>query len=286
MAPQFSSSEIDLETEPKYVARKGIETVLLIGLDKFESEELKIGYVNDQQCDFLMLLILDEENQVCDVLHLNRDTMTEIRRLGIGGGVASRFTGQLALAHTYGSGGSDSCINTCKAVSTFLKGVKIDHYVAMTMSGVAILNDLVGGIEVSIPCDMTSVDPSFTEGNKVLLQGEQALRFVRARGGVGDQSNVTRMERQRIYLTVFYKILIFSAHDESNFISHSLLKLSNHMQSDLSVNSLSSLADRIQDYKLNPFVTIDGEAVVGDEFMEFYHDEESLNQVLISLFTE
>ena len=71
-APQLSASEEDLHSQ--YSPRKGIETILFIGLDKFEAKEDKFGYLNDQQCDFLMLFVLDEEDGSCDVLHLNRDT--------------------------------------------------------------------------------------------------------------------------------------------------------------------------------------------------------------------
>ena len=174
-----TTAAVSMETEQAYRPREGIETFLFMGLDKYETGEEQIGYLNDQQSDFLMLFIMDREAGTLEVLHLNRDTMTEIRRLGIGGGNAGKFVGQLALSHTFGSGGSDSCLNTVKAVSGFLKGVKIDHYIAMTMDGVGILNDLVGGITVTIPVDMTMVDPAFEEGAEITLQGEQALLFVR-----------------------------------------------------------------------------------------------------------
>ena len=45
------------------------------------------------------------------------------------------MTGQLALAHTYGSGEEDSCENTVLAVENLLYGVGIDHYVSLTMDG-------------------------------------------------------------------------------------------------------------------------------------------------------
>lgn len=284
--PQLSVSETTLASEPKYEARKGIQTILFMGLDKFEADEYEFGYLNDQQCDFLMLFILDEENQVCDVLHLNRDTMTEIRRLGVGGKEAGKFVGQLALAHTYGSGGSDSCLNACRAVTDFLKGVWVDHYVAMPMSGVGKLNDLVGGVEVKIPVDMTVVDASFKEGETVLLKGDQALKFVRARGGLEDSSNVSRMERQRLYLSALYEKLLFSSHEDSGFINNSLLEMTSYIKSDMTINQLDAMADIMENCTLNPFTTIDGEAVKGEEFMEFYADEDSLNEVLITLFTE
>lgn len=282
--PQMSGT---LPTEKVYKQREGIETILIMGLDKFESHtEEQTGYLNDQQADFLMLFILDQEAQKIDVLHLNRDTMTEIRRLGIGGGAAGKFTGQLCLSHTFGSGGSDSCLNTVKAVSTFLKGVKIDHYLAMTMDAVEILNDLVGGVTVTIPLDMTVEDPAFVEGAEVTMNGEQALKYVRARMSVGDGTNLSRMERQRQYLTALFQKVLQKMDEDDHFLNQSLLKLSSYFQSDYSVNQLDQLGDRIKTCEISPFVSIEGTQVVGEEFMEFYADEDSLNQVLIDLFCE
>ena len=64
-----------------YVPKRHIENILIVGLDKYQAQETSQGYLNDQQSDFLMLLVLDHDRQRCDILHLNRDTMTEIRRL-------------------------------------------------------------------------------------------------------------------------------------------------------------------------------------------------------------
>ncbi len=282
--PQPSVSETTLETEPKYVFRDDLQTVLFMGLDKFEAPVEEMGYLNNQQCDFLLLFVLDEKNQTVDVLHLNRDTMTEIRRLGVGGGNAGKFIGQLALSHTYGSGGSDSCLNATRAVSTFLKGVRVDHYVAMTMAGVAKLNDLVGGVDVEIPVDMTMVDPAFEKGATVHLEGEQALLFVRSRSALEDSTNLSRMERQRQYLSALYGKLLNAKDSDNNFTTRSLMEMTSYFQSDLSVNQLSSLADKMGDCELKPFTTIDGEAVKGEKFMEFYADEESLDAVVRTLF--
>ena len=285
-AESDSSLETTQTAETGYIPREDLQTILFMGLDKYEAPENEMGYLNDQQCDFLMLLILDENSRTIDVLHLIRDTMTEIRRLGIGGGVAGKFTGQLALGHTFGSGGSDSCLNVTKAVSKFLKGVKIDHYIAMTMTGVGKLNDMVGGVDVTIPVDMTSIDPAFQKGQTVHLEGEQALAFVRARASLEDSSNLSRMERQRLYLEQFYPSLLDHIRREEDFTSQSLLALSNDFRSDLTVNRLSEMAGEFADYQLQPFTTIDGEAVKGEEFMEFYADEDALNQVLIALFCQ
>ena len=289
-SPSGASQPFDSESpevsENRFPVRKGLETVLFMGLDKYEAPVNEMGYLNDQQCDFLLLFVIDEKQQVCDVIHLNRDTMTEIRRLGVGGRESGKFIGQLCLSHTYGSGGSDSCLNTTKAVSKLLKGVPIDHYVAMTMEGVGALNDIVGGVTVTVPDDMSKVDSELRAGAEVTLHGEQALVFVRSRMDVGDGSNLSRMERQRIYLKALYEKLLDCVRNDEGFVDSSLLKMTAYFQSDLPLNSLDDLCMRLADCTINPFTVIEGEANYDNEFVEFYINEDSLDQVLNDIFAE
>lgn len=284
MGTEPPTEDCAAETEPQL--KDDLQTILVMGLDKYEAKPKEMGYLNDQQSDFLMLVVLDEKAGTSQVLHLNRDTMTEIRRLGVGGGDAGRFTGQLALAHTYGSGGSDSCLNACKAVSTLLGGIHIDHYIALTMDAVALLNDQVGGVTVEIMDDFTHLDPAMIQGETVTLHGEQALLYVRTRGSLEDSSNLHRMERQRQYLNALYEHLLKARKEDEHFLQDSLLELSSSFQSDLTVNQLSKLGETMLDLELQPFMTIEGEAVKGEEFMEFYPDEASLDQVIQDLFYE
>ena len=266
------------------VKKENLTTILVMGLDKYQAPVDAMGYLNDQQADFLMLVVIDRDAAVCDVLHLNRDTMTTVRRLGIGGGEAGKFQGQLALAHTYGSGGSDSCLNTVRAVSDLLKGVKIDHYLAVTMDGVGALNDLVGGVSVEVLDDMTAFDPALVQGQTVRLQGEQALLYVRSRGGLADSTNLHRMERQRQYLSALYEQLMEKMQADSSFLRNSLVKLTGCFQSDCTVNQLNDLGELLSKCTLNPFLTIDGEAVKGEEFMEYYVDSDDLDRTVRKLF--
>lgn len=189
-----------------YARRNDLETVLLMGLDKYAETE-ESNYLNNEQSDFLMLLVINKETGACTPIQLNRDTMTKIQILGVRGDVAGTFTGQLALAHTYGSGERDSCLNTAEAVSNLLYGVGIDHYISITMDGVAILNDLVGGVEVEVMDDFSSIDSTLVQGETVTLMGNHALTYVRTRGGLEDSSNLRRMERQRQYLIALQKKL-------------------------------------------------------------------------------
>lgn len=269
-----------------YVPRKDLQTILIMGLDKYEREESTFAYTNKMQSDFLLLAIIDEEAKTCDLLHLNRDTITEIRRLGIGGSETGTFEGQLALAHTYGSGGSDSCLNAVKAVSNLLGGVKIDHYMTLTMDAVAKINDLVGGVTLTLLEDFSDMDPAMQKGEEITLKGEQALLYVRARQGIGDNSNLSRMERQQQYLNAFYGKLMEANKKVDGFLSSTLLKVNDDFMSDMTVNQLDAMSELLEVCTVNPIVSIDGKAIKGEEFIEFYVDEDSLKETVISLFYE
>lgn len=263
--------------------RKDLETILVMGLDKNERSEMLEGYVNKTQSDFLLLLVIDQENRSINSLHINRDTMTEITRLGVFGGATGKYTAQIALAHAYGSGGSDSALNAVKAVSNFLGGVKIDHYMTFTMDSVALVNDMVGGVTVFIEDDFSEMDPSLVQGQEITLKGEQALHFVRGRTNVADGTNLNRMARQRQYMMGLYEKIMAAAAQDEAFPEKLVKKLADAFDTDLSVYQLDSLFDTLLECKMGEILTIEGENVRG-EFMEFYADPDSVAQAVQTLF--
>ena len=277
--------EITYYNGTAYARREDLETVLLLGVDKFEGETPE-GYINNQQTDFLLLLVMDKENETCTPIQLNRDTMTQIQILGVTGEPAGTTTGQLALAHTYGSGEEDSCENTVLAVENLLYGMEIDHYVSLTMDGVALLNDLVGGVTVEVLDDFSGIDDSLVQGETVTLQGQQALTYVRSRGGLEDSSNLHRMERQRQYLSALQQQLKAAVRQEDGFTLDALLQLNEYMVSDCTVDQLSDLGNSLAAYQVSDILTTPGDAQEGEEFMEFTVDEAALQQLVMDVFYE
>ena len=272
-----------------YTQNTELETLLIAGIDKYSdqlAETLELGKeldanINTQQSDFLMLLILDKAQNTCTVLPLNRDTMTQINALGMAGESIGSFTGQLALAHTYGSGGIDSGYNTVQAVSDLLYGAQIDHFITVTMDAVAVLNDLVGGVTVLVEDDFSNITDQLPQGQEVRLTGSLALTYVRSRRSVADQTNINRMARQKTYLEALYEQL--KAQPAETFSAKALLELSPYLVSDCSAAALSELYQEILDSKLTVLDAPEGESVRGEKFMEFYPDEQKLQRLVIDL---
>lgn len=268
-----------------YAPKENQETVLMIGLDKTEPIEASESYNNNAQADFLLLAIFDETKETTTILHINRDTMAEIPVLGVNGQLAGTMTGQLALSHTYGSGLQDSCMNTVNAVSDFLYGIKINHYVAMTMGAVPYINDLVGGVPVTVLNDFSGIDDSLVEGETITLKGEQALHYVRNRADLEDSSNLNRMKRQQQYLTSMAK-QVEKLDDDFSVSTQQVATIAKYIISDCSIDTLSRMAEQFVDYPLQEMQDVQGEAVRGEEFIEFYPDEEKLAEQVLELFYE
>lgn len=296
-APGGAQSTQSGESEPNqgelyyngawYNPKENLETILFMGLDKYEDQiQQQEGYMNDQQADFNLVVVIDHDTGTCRALQLNRDTMCQITELGVAGDALQKITAQLALAHTYGSGGSDSCINQKRAVSDLLYGVNIDHYVALSMDAVPIINDAVGGVRVQCMDDLTSYDPAMTEGAEITLMGDQALYYIRARMNAGDQTNIHRMERQRQYMLELWKNVSATAAQDANFLGKLVLNLGDKLQTDCSSAQMQTMFDAANGLDVNEIATVDGESVKGEEFMEFYPDDTALQQTVIDLFYE
>lgn len=277
--------EITYYNGQPYAQREDLETFLFLGLDKFK-EDAQENYLNNEQADFLLLFVFDKKAGECTTIQLNRDTMTEIQILGVTGQKAGTFTGQLALAHTYGSGKEDSCRNTVQAVSNLLYGVQIDHYLSLTLDGVALLNDMVGGVTVEVLDDFSGIDDTLVQGQEVTLMGQHALTYVRTRKGLEDSTNLHRMERQRQYLGGLFEKLSQQVKGNSGFTMDALLQVNEYMVSDCSVNQLSDFADSVSQYGIGEIRTIPGESVKGEEYMEYYVDEEALQALVMDVFYE
>lgn len=263
--------------------QNNVETILVMGLDKEELPEERKGYVNDIRCDFLLLMVVDKDAKTINSLHINRDTMTDITRIGVFGGATGKYTAQIALAYSYGSGGSDSALNAVRAVSNFLGGRKIEHYMTFTMESVALVNDMVGGVTVLVEDDFSQSDPTLIQGQTITLKGEQALHFVRGRMNVADGTNLNRMARQRQYMSGLYERLMEAVAKDETFPERLVTKLGDAFDTDLSLNQLQKLFDVLVECEMQEILTIEGENVSG-EFREFYPDPDSLQKAIETLF--
>ena len=277
--------EITYYNGTAYARREDLETVLLLGVDKFEGETPE-GYVNNQQADFLLLLVMDKQNETCTPIQLNRDTMTQIQILGVTGEPAGTFTGQLALAHTYGSGEEDSCENTVLAVDN-LSLRHGDRPLCLPDHGRSGLAQRPGGRrhrggagrflrhrrQLGAGGDRDAPGPAGLDlcplprrpGGQFQPPPHGAPAAVSERPAAAAQAAVQQ---------------------EDGFTLDALLQLNEYMVSDCTVNQLSDLGDSLAAYQVSDILTTPGDAQEGEEFMEFTVDEDALQQLVMDVFYE
>lgn len=271
----------------EYVRKENIETFLVLGLDRYADADVSDSHGSGVQADFLMLFVFDNENEQCTALHINRDTMTAVNQLSIGGtAVIATYTKQIALAYNYVEDDNDKirCGNTKDSVQTLLKGVAVNHYLALTMDFVPAMNDLVGGVEVTVLDDFTGIDDTLVKGEKVTLMGEQALRYVRTRYGLEDSSNSHRMARQQQYVAALYDAAMSRVQGDEAFVLDMVTTMDEYLVYDSSDQKMQQFAEKFGAYEFLGIREMEGESKVGAEFMEFYPDEDFVWELVIDLF--
>lgn len=285
--PEADDGELIFYHGAWYAPRDDIDTILVLGLDRSEQEGIETTGVYAQS-DLMLLLAIDRTSGMCRAIHLNRDTMAEIQDFDRYGRPNGTYVAQLTLAYAhaqaYTKNDTTACRAAVKAVSGLLYGVKIDHYITLTMDGLMVLNDLVGGVEVEIKDDFSAVDPTLVQGETVTLLGEHALNYVRTRWYVGENTNLERMERQQEYLMALQEKLAALTEEDDGFATSALLEVNEHMNSDCTAQQLSALAEDIRGYPVEKIFALEGEAVQGDKYMEFHVDEDALQKLVIENF--
>lgn len=264
-----------------YRLKRNTDAVLVMGIDRSEDKstnfEFEIeAYYNYDMADFIALLVFDHEAKTVTPFQVNRDTMCAVPWLGVNGIVGGHRTEQIALAHSYGTGKHDSCVNVRNAVSDFLYGVPVDNYMAFTMDAVPIINDLVGGVRVTLEDDIPSLGKEFVKGATVTLRGKEALGFVRTRDTRLLNSNLIRQNHQRIYLAAFAEAARNAVQGNEDLAVDVFKAVDRFMCTDLTVNDVSAMVNQLCEYTVLPVVSPDGELVMGERFAEFYVDDDSL----------
>ena len=261
-----------------------LENVLVIGVDTKELSSGEAGYRNGGQADFLLLLVRDKTANTLSALQLDRDTITPVRMYTVLGREAGVRNVQLCLAQAFGKTTADGCENTIWAVSNLLGSIPIDHYIAMTMEGISAFNDAIGGVTVTIDEDLTAADPAFVKGETLTLTGAQAEHFVRARRTVSDGTNVSRMSRQRIYISAALAQVKQKVSENKTFAEDVFNSLRGYITSDMGSGALVNTVYACSQCDWRGIQNTSGVHTVGEnEKMQFFLDEDALDAQLISL---
>lgn len=269
-----------------YRYNSDILTFLFMGIDKeSEVKAVKSG-IDGGQSDALFLVVLDPHKEKASVIGINRNTMTDIDVYSKTGSYMGTTKGQLCLQHGYGDGAKLSCERSQFAVSRLFYNLPIHGYCSINMGAIPLLNDAVGGVEVTVLEDVPGT--SLKKGQTVTLKGQQARQYVQNRDMYSDGSSDRRFERQKQYLSAYAATAIEKMKQDLTFPVKLYTTVSKYMVTDISIDEVSYLAAQASEYQFgsDAVYSVEGETKLGEKFEEFYPDETALYELILQVFYE
>lgn len=274
--------------DKEYQYNSLITTILYAGLDSTDPLKASETYSNKARADSVSVVILDKKKKKMSILALNRDTMTEIRRYTRTGEDMGTYVSHLGYAYSYGDGGEVSCEDLKEAVENLL-GISIDEYAVTNQSSITSINDLVGGVTVTVPNDdLAAMYPELKKGAVVTLDDSNVKDFLQHRDTAADFSNEGRIERQQAYVTAYVDLLKNRLASEPDQLWQEIGQMNDYLQTSITKNKYLSLARLLEKVSFTDadYYRPTGKDSAGELHDEFYVDEDALQQLVIDLFYE
>jgi LCP family protein required for cell wall assembly len=178
----------DVEHEP--------ENILLIGSDrrklKFQNE-LNAG----QRSDTTILLHIAADRDSAVAVSIPRDTIVDTPECHRKDGSTVPAQTAVMFNTAYSNAGAACTIATVEKITK----VRIDHHIVVSFTGFKDMVDALGGVKVCLPQAVNDPDSHLVLSAGIHnVKGRTALAFVRARHGLGDGSDLSRIDRQQAFL--------------------------------------------------------------------------------------
>ncbi|MGB7818739.1 MAG: LCP family protein [Ornithinibacter sp.] len=172
--------------------------ILLIGSDSRDDQGVPgASLTAGARSDTTLIAHVSADREHVTVVSVPRDSMVEAPPRCSASIPRDQWTVQ-QWNSMYGIGGPGCLINTIEGNT----GLFIDHFAVVDFNGFRDMVDALGGVPV---CTNDGIDDpkakiTLTPGRHV-LDGTQALGYVRARYTIGDGSDLGRIERQQAFLS-------------------------------------------------------------------------------------
>lgn len=191
-----------LQSRPPATPR-GAENILLLGSQTRDGQiggQAEFGTApGTDLSDNLILVHLDATRSHATIVSIPRDTMVYEpackSRLGAG---AVPPIPHAIIDGAMNQGGPACAVATVEHLSD----IRIDHFVRFTFNSFRDMTNVLGGVQVCLP---QPVNDSYSHlhmpAGRHFITGDQALEFVRTRHGVGDGSDLGRIELQQEFIS-------------------------------------------------------------------------------------
>jgi LCP family protein required for cell wall assembly len=178
----------------------GSQDILVLGSDTRSGSNKKLGGGTDDgsaRSDTAMIVHIYEGHKKASVVSLPRDTLVDRPECTDTEGRTYDAASNVMFNSAYSTGGAACAVKTVES----LTGIRMDHYLEVDFSGFQQLIDDLGGVEITTTKSIDDPDSHLElKAGTHTLNGKQALGLVRTRHGVGDGSDLGRIQLQQAFI--------------------------------------------------------------------------------------
>lgn len=269
------------------------DNIISIGFIGVDQEDLQ----TNEQTDFVgaadtdIVVAIDNSTGKTTAIAIPRDTMVDIDVYSESGIFLRTEKLQLCLAYAYGDGARKSCESSIGAMSRVLYNVPIQKYFALDLSGIAPLNDAIGGVTVESLYDFK--DLGIKKGDTINIKGDMAETYVRKRDMDDVEASLNRVQRQVQYIKAYAQQLAPAVMQDFGVVSNLYNTAQDYSQTNLSLRSAVYLASLLLSNGVSSFdtYTISGEmkaskdpAIENVVHAELHADEDSVMEAVLNTF--
>jgi LCP family protein required for cell wall assembly len=178
----------------------GSENILVLGSDTRSGGNKKLGGGTDDgsaRSDTAMIVHVYKGHKRASVVSVPRDTLVERPSCVDAKGVRHDAAAGVMFNSAYSTGGAACAVKTVESMT----GIRMDHYIEVDFSGFQKLIDDLGGVTVTTTKAISDHESHLRlAAGSHNLDGKQALGLVRTRHGVGDGSDLGRIQLQQAFM--------------------------------------------------------------------------------------
>ncbi|GAA6817022.1 LCP family protein [Helicobacter pylori] len=243
-------------------------TIAFFGVD---SDAKRAANNGGQRSDSIMVVSMNPKKKTSEIVSVPRDTQAKI----VGRGTTEKIN------HAYAYGGPTMAVKSLEK----LLNVPIDHYATIDMDGMKEMIDTLGGVTVVSNSTFSYDGQSFEKGQKVHLNGKQAMAFIRSRKESGAGGDFGRQQRQQIVMEALANKLtsVKSVTHFNSLMNH----VKDNVKTDLSIGDINTIRSKYN--KANDTVNrhqLDGQGGIQDDGLYYFvPSDDSLNSIKSAIDT-
>ena len=271
--------------------------ILLLGIDQSGrlSGETDLSDWSAGQADTIFLVSLNQGQKSVSIIGIPRNSMVSVDIYNEEKECIDTIYNQICLQYGYAGGGELGLMKMKDCVSELMYQLPIHGVCAISFNAISIMTDMLDGIEVTIPDDMTELNASYSQGARVTLTDKNVVNYLRYRNYNQLGSPTTRLTRQKDFMQAAISKGIAKLKSNPMFVSDVYQAIVPYMNTDITLDRAVYLGAEAIDYRItaDSFYQLTGEdkqvdftTKTGsqDFYDDYYLDDDALQKMVMEVF--